>query len=333
MAPGIFRVLIAASLSCVAFAASYSTAALPRPARTKDISKHPTAFTAPAHLLGSIQQPSPQPAEIRLTPGQTSDQQISRDEIQSFAVELSAGQYAEVDLGWFGLNLGISVLDPDGKKLLPNDPTLNSNGPLSISIQADRGGIYRLTVKPIVTAKIRGKYQVTLHEPHSATSEDHSRLEAQLYINQAAVAPPLQKVDAYGKALALLEAAHDSNGTARTLMLLGDAYRESRDSANARASYERAAVTWKLSGYQRGEGYAKVSLGLLNRSSGSLSDAIDYYKQAQLLFTNVGDQRGEADALYGESFALMIMSQPSQALPLLERAAQLRRSDGDQIGR
>lgn len=336
MAPGIVRVLIA-TLFCFASAETYSRA-LKGPVLTERLPTRVASISSArggAEILHrSIQEPP-----TSLQPGATHDQQISTGDVQSFTIELGAGQYAEVVFESFGINLGIAVLDPDGKKLLPNDPTVSNHGPLSISILADKVGTYRLNVKPTVAQKTRGKYQLRLGDaPHLPSDSDRSRLEAQSQLSRAQGAPPSLRIESYDKAIGFFNAAKDTNGAARALMLRGDAYREARDLLNpkaryelAKVSYQQAADIWNSSRYQRGEGYAKVSLGQLSRSNNPL-EAVGYYKQAQLLFAQTGDVRGEADALYGESFALMILNQPIQALLVLEQTIRLRRADLDLNG-
>jgi len=330
MAPSIVRVFVASFLFYFASAKIYSHAL--SPARTKSFVVGAASKSPSSRRLHGIRQSAPQQPVTRLRAGETCDEQISRGEVHHFAVELGAGQYADVTFEWLGMNLGIAVIDPGGRKVLPTDAVLSSNGPLSISILADRAGVYRLDVTPIVRPKIQGKYQVRLGEPRLPTNEDRSRLEAQTRLSQAQGALLSRNFEGYAEAIALYGAAHDANGAARAWMLGGDAYKEARDLANAKASYEKAAAIWKLSGYHRGEAYAVISLGALERSSGSLNAAVEYYKQAEMLFAQISDLRGQADALYGQSFTLMVLNQPVLAIPLLERVIQIRQSYGDVIG-
>ncbi len=95
---------------------------------------------------------------------------------------------------------------------------------------------------------------------------------------------------------------------------------------------KRLLAIWNTNNYVRGEAYAKLSLGLLHRSFASGQEAIPYYEQAQLLFSQIRDRRGQADALYGHAFTLMLMGQTLEAIALLRPALQMRRAEGDRMG-
>src|SRR6266699_634711 len=65
---------------------------------------------------------------LRLQPNETVKTTIARDELQLFAIDLSAGQYAEVEFEWEGINLSVALLDPTGTKLFPTDVQVTAPG-------------------------------------------------------------------------------------------------------------------------------------------------------------------------------------------------------------
>jgi len=323
MRQSIIRLLIVAFLFSFAAARSPNTA-LADPNGSPDsssISRDPQTSTVSQN----------QPIELRI--GEPLNREIGRDENQAFTFELAAGQYTEVIFEWQGINLKVALFDPSGARLIPADAQVSSPGPVAVSILAEQSGTYKLEVRAPVKQKISGKYQLKLEAPRLPTDSDHKRLAAQTQIAQAQSGPAAAaKIQSYTQALALLQEAGDVHAQAKVSMLLGDEYRSAHDLQNARASYEQAATIWKGSHYPRGEAYARVSLGQFYRAFVSAKEAVPHYEQAQLLFAQIGDRRGQADALFGRAFALMLMRMTPEAIEILKQILELRRADSDPMG-
>ena len=282
------------------------------------------AAAKPSNIQGEITQ---------LRVDKTLTREIARDQIDSFTVELAAGQYAEVIFEWQGIDLNVALFDPSGARLIPANAQVSSPGPITVAILAENSGAYRLQVTPSVKQKISGRYQLRLDAPRLPTDPDRHKFAAQTLIAQAQDAPAAGvKIQNYIQALALLQQAGDVNGQARANLLLGDEYRSARDLPNAKTSYEQAVTIWNRSNYPRGEGYARVSLGQFYRSFVSASEALPHFEQAQLLFAQIGDRRGQADALFGRAFALMLLRLTPEAIEVLQRVLEQRRADGDRMG-
>lgn len=264
--------------------------------------------------------------------------EIARDELQNFTIELDSSQYAAVVFEWQGINLSVALFDPTGKKLIPSEVQVSSPGPVSVSILAERSGTYKLEVRTPAKQKISGKYEVKLEEPRLPNAADRNRLAAQDQICEGQNASSASaKIQNYKQALALLQEAGDMHSEAIVLMLLGDAYKAAQDlqdaKASAIASYKQAAAKWNENKYPRGEAYAKISLGLFYRSFASAKDdALALFEEARLLFAQIGDRRGEADARWGHAFTLGLIGQTPQAIVELQQTVQIRRADGDRLG-
>lgn len=286
----------------------------------------------PYHAVEEPSESSLTEAAFAFTANETIRHKISRGEIQTFPINLSSGQYAEAVFEWFGISLNVSIIDPVGSDVFPSDIQVTTAGPVAISIIATQTGTYKVKVTTPVKQKVSGQYGLTFIEAKTPTEADHARLKAQAKIVEAQKSRDSPtKIALYNSALALSLEAGDDNAGARINLLLGDAYRAANDFGNAQVSYEQAETIWYKTNYARGQGYALIRLGLLHRST-SPKEALPYYQQAQLVFANIEDRIGQADALYGSAFALMLLHLTPEAIEVLQRTLDLRHEEQDRMG-
>src|SRR6201991_198742 len=282
---------------------------------------------------------SQEEAPIVLTHNARQRKQITRGQSQYFSLDLQANQLAQLVFQWEGLNLNVGVRDPSDRKLFPSDISVASPGPVSIWILAETSGVFKLEITAAVRQKISGTYEVIFQDLRSASPSDSNYVRAQTLIAEGSSSSNIvAKIDKYNQASLLWQNLGAGNEEARTFLLLGEAYRNNSELdtatrlSKATNSYERAAAIWKREGYVKGQGYAELSLGSLNQFLGSASDALKHYEEAQTLFVQISDGRGQASALYGQAFAQMVTAQTPQAIQNLLTAVSIRRTQGDRIG-
>jgi CHAT domain-containing protein len=280
-----------------------------------------------------------QDAPFVLTSSDPVSKEIARGQTQSFTVELREKQFAQVVFEWEGLNLNVGVLDPHGQKFLPADVAVTSPGPVSVWILAEGEGVFKFDVTAAVRQKISGKYRVSLRDVRSSSPGDSSYLTAQTLVAEGSGSSNnTTKIDKFNQANKLWQNLGAWNDEARTFMLLGDAYRNANNLdratrlAKASDSFNQAAAIWKREQYVLGQGYAELSLASANQNLGSSTDALKHAQDAQKLFAQISDRRGEASALYSQTFAQMSIGQTSQVIETVRAAASMRHAIGDRIG-
>lgn len=268
----------------------------------------------------------------RLQSGQPLQVQTDRGAKQELTLELKNGEYACVVFTWQGIDLQVLPLDPSGKNILPGGLPVLAPGPVSISIEAKETGIYKLSVTTPTDQKPSGGYGVNL-ETRPPTATDHIRCAAQILMAEGwNKNSAVEKIESLKLALSQWVLAGDLDAQAQTLMLIGDAYRSANDPAHAIASYESAGQAWTTKNDIRGIAYSKMRLAGLARASGALTNALLNYEAARRLFTQAADLQGEADALYGQAFSHMLMSEAFEAIELLTSALKIRKQLGDETG-
>ena len=276
---------------------------------------------------------------IPLRAGSTIKSTIAKGQVQNFTFETQDNGCAELIFEWRGIDLRVAVYDPSGKAMLASAVPVAAPGPVSVLLKTEKSQTYRLEVTTPVKQNISGAYEVFLKTTPTLGLADENRLQAQSLVLAARNATLLtDAVEKYQQALALARGAHDVTMEAQIFLLLGNAYRNARDPKLteqnlklAEENYKNAVSLWRQSGYKRGEGYANISLGVLCRQDRP-TIAITFYVEAALLFEQIGDGRGRADALYGQAFTLMKLGRTSEAVEILLKVLERRRADSDRLG-
>ena len=74
------------------------------------------------------------------------DKKLLKAEIHNYSLLLEKGQYAECIVMQKGVDLGVDLISPSGKKLKTFDSPNGENGPEPVSIIADESGNYLLHI-------------------------------------------------------------------------------------------------------------------------------------------------------------------------------------------
>ena len=122
--------------------------------------------------------------EMRLAPGQAIEREIAGGESHSYPIPLTAGQLVRVRLEQRALNCRLILAAPDGRQVAEFDSTDAGESEL-LALEALPAGDYRLTVRGIGTAAMRGSYRLEATVQETATSQDRRFLTAQTLLLDA----------------------------------------------------------------------------------------------------------------------------------------------------
>ncbi len=100
----------------------------------------------------------------------------------------------------------------------------------------------------------------------------------------------------------------------------------------ARGSFDEAVRLYREIGDRRGEGNALGNLGLAYADLGQVERAIDYYEQALVIAREIGDRRGEGNALGNLGLAYADLGQVERAIDSYEKHLAIAREIGDRRG-
>ena len=141
------------------------------------------------------------PAETLVT-GKTIAAVITGGGSQIYELDLEAGQYAHITVEQIGIDLAVSLIDPNNTKIDEVDSPTGDQGTENIIIEAKLGGTYRLEVHPFEGGEPGdGKFNIQIEELLSA-DEYRERIDTERARHQAAIewvrenGIPLKGVDA-----------------------------------------------------------------------------------------------------------------------------------------
>ena len=124
-------------------------------------------------------------ADIRtLEAGKQIEREIAAGDLHTYQINLEAGQFLRAVVNQRGIDLVVTVVGPDGKKIADIDSPNGVNGPEPVNLSAKTTGAYRIEVRSLDKDAKPGRYDVKIEELLSAA--DYSvRLDTEKRTNDA----------------------------------------------------------------------------------------------------------------------------------------------------
>ncbi len=146
-------------------------------------------------------------------------------------------------------------------------------------------------------------------------------------------ATTLGEINRLGEALELLDEASgifsdhgDESRIAQCELLRGMIHQQQGSAQYARAAYHRALAGARKIGDPQTAGSALSNLGVLDADHGRPGDALDAFRQARVIFTDLGAHAEVARAEWGIGFALLAAARYTAAIPVLRKGRQQLRT-------
>jgi tetratricopeptide (TPR) repeat protein len=115
--------------------------------------------------------------------------------------------------------------------------------------------------------------------------------------------------------------AHDTTAISSLLFSIGTTYKKMKDTARARALFEKALGYIRTTGNKLQEANCLISIGNTWNDDGKVDLALAYYAKAGVLYDAIGDHYG-AGLVEENSGDLFVATSPRKALPYLLRALE-----------
>src|SRR5262245_13826498 len=119
----------------------------------------------------------------RLELGQTLERMISGREIHRYRVSLAPGLYLRVEIAQKGIDVDVTALDPEGRRVVRIDRPNGAYGKEAVSVIAEAAGDYLIEVRPAFKYAAPAGYVITAAELRKATFDDRRRVEAEYAVN------------------------------------------------------------------------------------------------------------------------------------------------------
>jgi CHAT domain-containing protein/tetratricopeptide (TPR) repeat protein len=243
-------------------------------------------FSIPApfsYALGSAQQKVP--ATQKLEAGAPVERQLAAGETHSYAITLTAGQFAHVNVDQRGVDVVVSSFSPDNTPLGRVDAANAERGIEPLFIVADTAGTYRVDVYSQVKKAPTARYQINFTELRPATADDRNRLAAQRLMTEA---KELENQHTVASAEAAIQ------------------------------KFQEALATWTKLNDQMLQAYALCEIGVIYGDTGKYQKALDVYAQARPLYHSIPDPYGEAGILVNIGWIYSMLNDDQKALAIYD---------------
>src|SRR6266542_212648 len=262
--------------------------------------------------------------------GKPIERELAGGQSHSYQITLTEGQYLRVVVEQRGVDVVVTLLSPDGKKLIEVDSPNGTQGPEPLQWIVEAAGTYWLEVRSLENNAKPGRYEAKIVELRTATGRDRDLAEADKLYNESI---GLREKGQYGKAIPLAERAlairqktlgAEHPDTPTSLDNLAYLYYEKGDYAQAEPLYRRAlAIREKTLGAEH-----PVTATLLNnlanlyRDKGDYAQAEPLYRRALAIRQNTLGAEHPLTATSLNSLALLYYDKGdyAQAEPLYRRA-------------
>jgi len=187
---------------------------------------------------------------------------LSGGEVHTYELAVAADQYLHIIVFQRGIDVVVTVIDPDDKQIIEVDNPNGVQGPEPVILLSKSSGIFKVNVRSLENAAPQGKYEIRIVELRTATEDDRALQEARNLYDQSV---KLQEEGRYDKALAPAEQAliirkkvlgSEDYSLAELLSNLGGLYHAKGEYRKAAEQYQQAlAIQEKARGVEIGRAH------------------------------------------------------------------------------
>ncbi|MGH9844405.1 MAG: tetratricopeptide repeat protein, partial [Blastocatellia bacterium] len=231
------------------------------------------------------------------------EQDISAKEAFSYEIPLARGQFLQLTVACWGINIKSTVYKPGDQPY--KESICFQRGRAPISIIADSSGIYRIKLNAMEMGTISGHYKLTIEHRRRATSQDQRRLLAEQAFEKAeqlrserTSATSLQAISQYEWARNQWLAVGDYQEALFALISIGKTHQSTSNFEQAFLVFQQALTLSKAQHLQYAEETVLNHIGYLHAYTGDNQKAVAHATLAIKLSRALHDRSGEAQALH-----------------------------------
>ncbi|MGD9905161.1 MAG: CHAT domain-containing protein [Vicinamibacterales bacterium] len=291
------------------------------------------ACLAVVQLHGAPERQAGEPA-APLAAGATLTGALTPGETAAWPVRLAAGDFLAVVVEQRGVDVALTLRDPDGAVVLALDAMDDEFRPERLAAIATAGGVHTVEVAAAKPAG-RGAYRLRLDAVRPPTAADEALLEAERAFAEArrhrnpsvATSWP-EALQGFATALAGFTAASDADGVMKTTLELGitENYLSKPEALErGRDAVRRARETGEQGGLAR----ALRLVGNILVGRGDYEGGSEALDDAWAVAGAIGAANSEARGLNDAAIAYRRRGDVEHAVDLYERALTLARATGD----
>jgi CHAT domain-containing protein/tetratricopeptide (TPR) repeat protein len=280
---------------------------------------------------------APQHDVTALEPGRAIERDLKGGEAHTFRVRLASGQFLHAVVMQKGIDVGVTVLRPDGQPLAKLDSPNSDSGPEPVVLVAEEPGDYRLEVSSPNPRAPAGRYEIRIINLREATPTDRNHVAAEQAFGQAqklrsqrTAVSMKEAIEKYREALPFFQSSGDRYRQALILNTIGGVHAQSSEFRKALEYFGQALPLWRAVRDQIREASTLNNMGGAHDVLGDLQKALEYYGQARSLFREKGNQHLEANTLNNIGKVYQDLADWQKALDSYNQALPTFRAVGDQ---
>jgi CHAT domain-containing protein/Flp pilus assembly protein TadD len=270
----------------------------------------------------------------QLASGATIERDMAAGESHMYRLTLAAGDFVRITVAHKGVDLGVTLVRPDGRALVALPISTNEFRPRTIVAVADVQGVHTIGLSRGALSEPLGHYAIRVDEVRPTEPLDDTRIEARRALERGTahlIVPTPRPRDALGefsRALDCYRQLNDRRGeleaqlevaTMQSALLVPEALASSqRADQLARELQDRLAMA-----------EAARTLGLAYDRTGDLTAALRAFKAFTAASRALGFRRSESIALNHEGIVRGRTGDSEQAVAQFERALRLARPAED----
>jgi hypothetical protein len=97
-----------------------------------------------------------------LGPGDPVKREMAGGESHTYLLTLAQGQYVQVGVGQYGIDVIITMIGPDGRRLVAANIAGINELREFLSMVAEISGVYRVEIRPVDKTAVTGRYEVAI---------------------------------------------------------------------------------------------------------------------------------------------------------------------------
>jgi CHAT domain-containing protein/tetratricopeptide (TPR) repeat protein len=268
----------------------------------------------------------------KLQLGKPIEQQLKGEEADIYTVKVKKRQFLHVVVLQEGIDVVVTLLEPNGTKIVEADSPNGAWGPEQASLVARVSGSYSVSVSSQDKSTPVGRYQAKVTDLRKSNSSDQTRIDAERksfeavqLLGQNSADAARKSLQALKEALTLWQTVGDRYEEALTLSTIGIADGNGKDYEKALDDWNRALSLWNALGEIAWQARSLNNLGLTYYRMEQNATAVEFYVRALPLWQAAGNRPGEAAALESIADVYDHMGRPRDALESSSRAIDLWR--------
>lgn len=272
-----------------------------------------------------------------LEPGKYLERRLEGGRSHFYEIRITGAQFLRVVVDQRGIDVALTLSDPDGRQLSNVDNRPGERGAEAASAVANTAGVYRVEVRSIRKSDPAGSYQVRLERLEPATDENRALTVAEHLIaagnqlrTQATKESLSQAIGKYNESLVLLEMTSELQAKAFVLNMIGRSYFALGDYQKALNYHQKALPLARALSDHEAEAATLTHIGDAYRLMAEKEKALEYLSQAILGWQSIEDRRGEVRALNFIARVYFQMGDQYKSISSFDRALHLSRILGDQ---